>query len=89
VVGGARVSGGLSKVVYLIIPKLAGIFYSSGFAENTNTQNEKGICGDGSIRSIAGTVWQDTDIFKFHGSGLELPPSTGYEWLLRFVTTVA
>ena len=61
-------------------------FYSSGFAENTNTQNERGIYWG----------WKYTFSRKYKASGyidtFKFPwlrfrsysPSVGYEWLLRF-----
>ncbi len=61
-------------------------FYSSGFAENTNTQNEKGIYWGWKYTfnrryRVAGYV----DIFKFPWLRFRsYAPSTGYEWLLRF-----
>jgi hypothetical protein len=60
-------------------------FYSSGFAENTNTQNEKGIYWGWKYTfnrryRVAGYV----DIFKFPWLRFRsYAPSTGYEWLLR------
>lgn len=60
-------------------------FYSSGFAENTNTQNEKGIYWGWKYTfnrryRAAGYV----DIFKFPWLRFRsYAPSTGYEWLLR------
>ena len=61
-------------------------FYSSGFAENTNTQNEKGIYWGWKYTfnrryRAAGYV----DIFQFPWLRFRsYAPSTGYEWLLRF-----
>lgn len=61
-------------------------FYSSGFAENSNTQNERGIYWGWKYTfnkkySITGY----TDIFKFPWLRFRnYAPSTGYEWLLRF-----
>jgi len=61
-------------------------FYSSGFAENTNTQNETGIYWGWKYmvnrRYRAAGYF---DIFQFPWLRFRsYAPSTGYEWLLRF-----
>jgi hypothetical protein len=61
-------------------------FYSSGFGETSNTQNEQGLYWGWKYTfsrrySIAGYV----DFFKFQWLRFRgYAPSTGYEWLLRF-----
>jgi hypothetical protein len=61
-------------------------FYSSGFGETSNTQNEQGLYWGWKYTfsrrySIAGYV----DFFKFQWLRFRsYAPSAGYEWLLRF-----
>jgi hypothetical protein len=61
-------------------------FYSSGFGETSNTQNEQGLYWGWKYTfsrrySIAGYI----DSFKFQWLRFRsYAPSTGYEWLLRF-----
>ncbi len=61
-------------------------FYSSGFGENSNTQNEHGLYWGWKYAfnrrySITGYV----DFFKFPWLRFRsYAPSTGYEWLVRF-----
>jgi hypothetical protein len=61
-------------------------FYSNGFAESSNTQNERGIYWGWKYAfsrrySVSGYV----DIFKFPWLRFRnYAPAAGYEWLLRF-----
>ncbi|WP_276369924.1 helix-hairpin-helix domain-containing protein [Chryseolinea sp. H1M3-3] len=74
------------SVVYRKFDRDFHTFYSSGFGEGSNTQNEEGIYWGWKYSfsrrySVSGYV----DIFKFPWLRFRsYAPSTGHEWLLRF-----